>query len=148
MARWRIQRIELGSAARIGVAVGIGIGIIVGVIIGTVAVTFISVAAAALDRPFPAAGTLMVVIPLAAAALYGTLCGVLVFLSALFYNLASGVFGGLTLEIDALAAPEQAPAPEQTPSPGPEYRYASHTQVAAGPEPSSAPETSGDSHPA
>ena len=98
--RWKLRRIGIGSAMKIGAVLFCAIGFIIGMVWGIVLAFFSSLIGVMLDRPAPGMGAATVIVmPFFVAILYGIIGTILSFLVALFYNIAAGIMGGIEFEL-------------------------------------------------
>jgi hypothetical protein len=101
IGRYRLARIGLWSAVRIGCVVSAAAGFFIGIVWGIVFAFFSSLISMAVSGRDPGFGAgAMVVFPILFTLLFGALGSVASFLAALAFNLAAGAFGGLDLEFD------------------------------------------------
>ena len=106
-AIWRLRRIGIRSAMKIGCVLSCAIGFIIGTIWGIIFGFFSSMIAVLLDRPAPGVGVATVIImPFFVTVVYYVLGTLLSFLLALLYNLAAGVLGGIEFEMGFESKPD------------------------------------------
>ena len=99
--KWRIKRISLGSAVKIGGTVSCITGFIFGTLAGFWMVLFSTIIGSLIDTDIFRIGfDTLFFIPLLFALIYGLVGIMFSFLIALLYNLASGILGGVQLEMD------------------------------------------------
>jgi len=97
---WKLRRISIGPAVKIGCTVSCAVGFIIGTIWGIVVAFFSSMITMIINRPNHGLGALAVIImPFVMAAVYAVIGAVLSFLLALFYNIAAGIMGGIEFEM-------------------------------------------------
>lgn len=97
---WRLRRIGIRSAMKIGCVLSLALGFIIGTVWGIILAFFSSFIAMMLDRPASGMGASAVIImPFFGMILYGFLGTMLSFLFSLLYNIASGILGGLEFEM-------------------------------------------------
>ena len=99
--RWRIKRIGLITAVKIGGAVSCIMGFILGTLWGLGMAFFSSLMGTMLSMNTTGFGlAALVFFPFLFALIYGVLGMVFSFFFALLYNLVSGILGGIEVEID------------------------------------------------
>ena len=99
--RWELKRIGLWSAVKIGGTVSAVLGFILGIVWGVVMAFFSSLMGTVFSMNTAGIGfSWLVVLPLLFTCIYGFLGIIFSFLFALLYNLASGILGGVQLEMD------------------------------------------------
>ena len=97
---WKLKRIGILSAMKIGCVCSGAFGFIVGTIWGIMLAFFSSLITMAFDKPVFGFGAAVVIItPFAVAFLYAILGTLLSFIMALLYNIVSGIFGGIEFEM-------------------------------------------------
>jgi len=98
--RWKLRRVGILSAVRIGGLVGCALGFVFGAFWGLVLALFTSVLSTLLDMPVPGFGAVAVfALPIFLTVFYGVAGTVLSFVLALFYNILAGLVGGLEFEM-------------------------------------------------
>ena len=118
MAEMTIRRFNVFSVAKIQGFLGFVIGLLIGVIYGLVFMIFgAAISSLAPQGDSQAMGgvgaiVLGLIIMIAVPIFYGVLGFIGGIIGALVYNLAAGVVGGLTFELEG-AAPAYAPPPPQ-----------------------------------
>ena len=118
MAEMTIRRFNVFSVAKIQGFLGFVIGLLIGVIYGLVVMIFgAAISSLAPQGDSQAMGgvgaiVLGLIIMIAVPIFYGVLGFIGGIIGALVYNLAAGVVGGLTFELEG-AAPAYAPPPPQ-----------------------------------
>ena len=95
----KLKRIGLLSAVKIGGTVSAVMGFILGAVWGVVMAFFSSLAGAVFSMDTAGMGVAWLIIsPFISAILYGILGVLLSFLTALVYNIAAGILGGIEYE--------------------------------------------------
>ena len=98
--KWKLRRIGILSAVKIGGVLSCAVGFIIGTVWGIILAFFSSMLAVLFDRPAPGLSAFTVIfLPFFAAFFYAVLGTLLSFLLALLYNLAAGVMGGIEFEL-------------------------------------------------
>ena len=99
--RWKINRIGILSAIRIGAAIAGAFGFIAGLFFALAILVFSSVASYLMMEEVPAFGVYaLMILPVAFAVLYAIAGGLITFFGVLVFNLTSGLFGGLEVDVD------------------------------------------------
>ena len=99
--KWRIKRISLGSAVKIGGAVSCIIGFIIGSFAGFWMALFSTIIGSLFDTEILRIGFAALFFPpLLFALIYGLVGIMFSFLIALLYNLVSGILSGVQVEMD------------------------------------------------
>lgn len=112
-ARWKLKRIGILSAVKIGGAISCFFGFITGLICAIIVVFFSSVVSMMLsEQPSGPGFATFLLLPALFTVFYGFLGAFGTFLYVLLFNLASGLLGGIDLEIDTVY--ESAPEDEHT----------------------------------
>ncbi|MFC1551674.1 DUF3566 domain-containing protein [Candidatus Latescibacterota bacterium] len=97
--KMKLKRIGLLSAVKIGGTVSAVMGFILGAIWGVVMAFFSSLAGAVFSMDTAGMGAAWLIIsPFLSAFLYGILGTILSLLTALVYNIAAGILGGIEVE--------------------------------------------------
>lgn len=100
-AHWKLKRIGLLSAVKIGSVLSCVIGFTAGTIWALVIVFFSSVLNMMMDNQAPALGiSALIILPVLFAGLHAVLGAFITFLSVLMFNIAAGLLGGLDIEVD------------------------------------------------
>jgi len=100
-AHWKLRRIGILSAMKIGGAISVVTGIVLGFFWAIFMVFFSSMIGMMSSKPMPAPGmSVFIFIPLLTGILYGFFGVFMSFLLALLYNIAAGFLGGLEFEVD------------------------------------------------
>jgi len=98
--KWRLRRIGILSAVKIGGVVACAMGFIIGTVWATILAFFSSLIAVAMDSPMPGMGPVMVLLlPFFAAIFYLVFGSLVSFLVALLYNIAAGFLGGVEFDL-------------------------------------------------
>lgn len=101
MRKWRVTRIGLWTAAKIGCGVSCIAGFLFGLFWGVVFAFFSSLFAMAVSGYNPGIGVgVMAVLPVFCTVLFGVFGTAASFILALAYNLTAGAFGGIELELE------------------------------------------------
>ena len=112
-ARWKLKRIGIWSAMKIGSVISCVFGFITGFIWAVIIVFFSSLISMMMsDQPSGFGFAALLFFPILFAVFYCFLGAVGTFLFVLLYNLAAGLFGGLDMEIDTIY--ESEPGDEHT----------------------------------
>jgi len=112
-ARWKLKRIGILSAVKIGGVISCVFGFITGFICAVIVVFFSSVVSMMMSgQPSGPGFTALIFIPVLFTVFFGFLGAFGTFLYVLLYNLAAGLLGGIDLEIDTPY--ESAPEDEYT----------------------------------
>ena len=99
--RWKINRIGILSALRIGAAIAGIVGFAVGLFIALVIMVFSSVASYLMMEEIPAFGVyVLIILPVVSAVLHAVIGAIFTFFGVLIFNLTAGLFGGLELDVD------------------------------------------------
>ena len=107
MKRWKVARVGLWSAVKIGCAVSCAVGFLIGLFWGVVFAFFSSLVAMAVSGRDTGIGIVaMAVLPVFCTVLFGAFGAGASFLLALVYNIIAGAFGGLEMEIETGEAAE------------------------------------------
>ena len=102
-ARWKLKRIGILSAVKIGGAISCVFGFITGLIWAVIFVFFSSAVSMMMSgQPSGLGFAALLFFPVLFTVFYGFLGAFGTFLSVLLYNLAAGLLGGLDLEIDTV----------------------------------------------
>ena len=97
---WKLRRISIQPAMKIGAAVSCVLGFFIGTIWGIVMAFFSSMIAMMFERPAPGMSALaLIIMPFIGAVFYGILGIFFSFLISLLYNLAAGILGGIEFEM-------------------------------------------------
>jgi len=97
---WKLRRIGIQSAVKVGGLVSLGAGFIVGTVWAFILAFFSSLITAMMDGPIPVFHPAMVIVlPFLAALFYGVLGTMLTFLLSLLYNIAAGIVGGIEFDL-------------------------------------------------
>ncbi|MFC1694418.1 hypothetical protein ACFL1R_13045 [Candidatus Latescibacterota bacterium] len=97
---WKLRRISILSAMKIGGVVSGVLGFLFGIILGIVMAFFSSMITMVLDKPAPGMSVLVLLImPFLSAVFYGILGVFYSFFITLLYNLAAGLLGGFEFEM-------------------------------------------------
>ena len=106
--RWKLKRIGILSAVKIGGAISCVFGLITGFIWAVVIVFFSSVVSMMMSgQPSELGFAALLFFPVLFTIFYGFLGAFGTFLSVLLFNLAAGLLGGIDMEIDSV--PESKP---------------------------------------
>ena len=99
--RWKINRIGILSALRIGTAIAGVLGFAAGLFIALVIMVFSSVASYLMTEEIPAFGVyLLLILPFVSAVLHAVIGAVFTFFGVLIFNLSAGLFGGVEMDVD------------------------------------------------
>lgn len=97
---WKLRRIGIFSAMKIGAIVFLGIGFLIGTVWSIVFGFFITALASVMSTTPPSLSPAVVIaLPFAAAAFYAVIGTALTFFVVLLYNIAAGIMGGVELDI-------------------------------------------------
>ncbi len=101
-SRWKLRRVGIGSAMKIGGFMGCAAGFMFGVVWGFFMAVFSAAVSSLLDVPATGAGAAALLItPFLAALAYGLVCACAAGFMALFYNIAAGLMGGVDIELES-----------------------------------------------
>ncbi|MDP2983879.1 MAG: DUF3566 domain-containing protein [Candidatus Latescibacter sp.] len=100
--KWKVRRIGLWSAMKIGGSISCVFGFAAGVFLGLVFAFFSSLIAMMLSEHNPAYGFGgLIIFPVICTLFFGFMGIILSLVFALFYNLSAALFGGIELEMEA-----------------------------------------------
>ena len=98
--RWKINRIGILSALRIGAVIAGAFGFAVGLFFALIILVFSSVASYLMMGKIPAFGVYaLVILPVVFTGLYAVIGAFFTFFGVLIFNLTAGLFGGLELDV-------------------------------------------------
>ena len=100
-AHWKLKRIGLLSAVKIGSVLSCVIGFIAGSLWALIIVFFSSLINMITNNQAPSLGfAALIILPVFFAGLYAVLGAIITFLSVLLFNIVAGLLGGLDIEVD------------------------------------------------
>lgn len=98
---WKIRRIGIRSAMKVGAVISCGAGFIIGTVLSVFFGFFVSaLSSVAGVKPPSMSPALVILLPFVAALFYTVLGTALTFLVTLLFNIAAGATDGIEIEID------------------------------------------------
>ncbi|MBN1295038.1 MAG: hypothetical protein JXB48_24595 [Candidatus Latescibacteria bacterium] len=102
ITQWKLKRIGIWSAIKIGSAVSCVLGFLLGFIWAIIIVFFSSLISIMTSSKLPGFGIpALIIFPIFFSLIYAVLGALGTFLLTLLYNLSAGIFGGIELEIES-----------------------------------------------